>query len=71
MRRMVFKVCLVVLAVMAVEAPAQAYLDPGAGGMLLQVLLGGTAAAGVMLKLCWHRLTLLFRRRQSEDGKHF
>lgn len=69
MRRTVFKVCLVVLAVMAAEVPTQAYLDPGAGGMFVQVLLGGTAAAGVILKLCWHRLTSPFRRRQSEDGR--
>ena len=40
-------VVLVALAVMASEAPAEAYLDPGAGSIMLQVLLGGFAAAGV------------------------
>ncbi len=69
MRRMVFRVILAVFAVLAAEVPAQAYLDPGAGSIVLQVVLGGTAAAGVILKLFWHRLSSPFRRRQSEDGK--
>jgi len=36
--------------------PAWAYLDPGTGSMLLQVILGGVAAIGVALKLFWHRI---------------
>ena len=35
---------------MAFETPASAYLDPGAGSMLLQALLGGVAAAGVIAR---------------------
>lgn len=69
MGRIVFSMLLVALAVLAAEAPVEAYLDPGAGSILLQVLLGGAAAAGVFLKLFWHSLTSPFRRRQSEDGK--
>jgi len=36
--------------------PAWAYLDPGTGSMLLQVILGGVAAVGVAFKLGWHRI---------------
>ena len=39
---------------------AQAYLDPGSGSMLLQILLGGTAGLAVLLKLYWQRLLLVF-----------
>ena len=60
-------IVLVALLVMAAEAPAEAYLDPGAGSMLLQVLLGGFAAAGVFVKLFWYSLVAPFRRRQSTD----
>jgi len=60
-------VVLVALAVMVAEAPAEAYLDPGAGSIMLQVLLGGFAAAGVFAKLFWHSLSAPFRRRQSTD----
>ncbi len=35
-----------------------AYLDPGTGSMLLQVVLGGIAAIGVALKIFWHRIKL-------------
>lgn len=35
---------------------AAAYLDPGTGSMLLQVILGGIAAVGVAIKLYWHKL---------------
>lgn len=36
--------------------PAYAYLDPGTGSMLLQVILGGIAAVGVAIKLFWHKI---------------
>jgi hypothetical protein len=51
----------------ALEAPVDAYLDPGSGSMLLQVLLGGFAAVGVIAKLYWHRVTSVFRRKDSPE----
>ena len=33
-----------------------AYLDPGSSSMIVQMFLGGLAAAGVALKLYWRRL---------------
>ena len=55
--------CIVALLV-AFERPAGAYLDPGTGSMLLQALLGGVAAVGVVARLYWHRLTAVFARLQ-------
>jgi hypothetical protein len=47
----------IVLLVCCIAAePAFAYLDPGTGSMLLQVILGGVAAVGVALKLFWHKI---------------
>lgn len=46
----------------AFERPVGAYLDPGTGSMLLQALLGGVAALGVIARLYWHRLTAVFTR---------
>jgi hypothetical protein len=60
---MVMVGCLVIAA----EAPVYAYLDPGAGSMLIQVLLGGAAAVGVVLRLFWRNLTQRFRKRDSVD----
>ncbi|HWC25957.1 MAG TPA: hypothetical protein VG474_05175 [Solirubrobacteraceae bacterium] len=43
-----------------------AYLDPGTGSLILQVILGGAAAVAVTAKLWWHRLLqLLHIRRRS------
>jgi hypothetical protein len=39
-----------------------AYLDPGSGSVLLQAILGGTAALAVTFRLWWGRLTRIFRR---------
>jgi hypothetical protein len=55
--------------VLAAEAPVQAYVDPGAGSMLLQVLLGGAAAVGVFFRLFWRSLTEPLRKRDPGDQK--
>ncbi len=54
---------LVLMAWLLLEAPVDAYLDPGGGSMLLQILLGGFAAIGVVGRLYWHRVSSLFRRK--------
>ncbi|MFC1776527.1 hypothetical protein ACFL3I_04190 [Pseudomonadota bacterium] len=45
----------------------EAYLDPGTGSMLLQVILGGVAAVGVAIKLYWHKLRVAFGMGKKED----
>ncbi len=59
---------IVVLSVLAWVSPAYAYLDPGSGSMLLQLLLGGVAGLVVVIKLYWHRLLVKFGIRKNEDG---
>ena len=56
----------VLLGWVLLEAPVDAYLDPGSGSMLLQLLLGGFAAVGVVAKLYWHRVISVFRRKGLE-----
>jgi hypothetical protein len=46
--------------------PAQAYFDPGAGSMMVQVLLGGSAAFLVALRLCWRRIVGLMTPGEKE-----
>jgi hypothetical protein len=54
-----------------VEQQVLAYLDPGSGSMLIQILVGGLAAVGVTLKLYWRRLTGLFggKKPREEDTR--
>lgn len=58
-------------ALLLFTQPAWAYLDPGTGSMLLQVILGGIAAIGVALKLFWHkiRIALGFSKKADPDDE--
>jgi hypothetical protein len=53
--------------------PAWAYLDPGTGSMMLQLLLGGIAGAMVVGKVYWHRVrgfvTSRFSDRSDEAAR--
>jgi hypothetical protein len=50
-----------------VTAQVLAYLDPGSGSLIVQLLVGGVAAIGVSLKLYWHRVLSFLRIRRDED----
>ena len=61
---------LVISALLFISSNADAYLDPGTGSMLLQVILGGVAAIGVVIKLYWHRAKValgLGKKKNAED----
>ncbi len=57
---------LVFLATLDVGRPAHAYLDPGTGSLMLQMLLGGVAGLIMVGKLYWHRIITLFRRNPEK-----
>ena len=44
-----------------------AYLDPGSGSMILQLLAGGLAAVAVTAKLYWGRVLKFLRIRKDDD----
>lgn len=51
---------------------AHAYLDPGTGSIILQVLLGGLAGLALAGKLFWHRFLVMLRlRKETEEDKSF
>jgi hypothetical protein len=61
------------IATLFFTGPAWAYLDPGTGSMMLQLLLGGVTGAMVVGKLYWQRLrefvTLLFSGKPGEAAR--
>ena len=62
---------LLIFLVFAVSPrPAFAYLDPGTGSILLQVVLGGIAGFGVVAKLYWGQIRKLFGFHKSESMKN-
>ncbi len=60
----------IAILLMLFISDTEAYLDPGTGSMLLQVILGGIAAVGVAIKLYWHKLRAAFgvaKKEKPED----
>jgi hypothetical protein len=55
------------LLVLAAETRVDAYLDPGSGSMLVQLLLGGVAGAAVIMKLGWQRFRDMFRSSSTKE----
>jgi hypothetical protein len=52
-----------------VMAPrAEAYIDPSAGGMMVQLILAGTAGVAVLVRLLWGRVKRVFGFSDSEDA---
>ncbi len=51
---------------------AYAYLDPGSGSYMLQILLGTLVAGFFAIKQYWHRLKYFFKERfrKKEDQHH-
>jgi hypothetical protein len=58
---------LITVCLMLMISDAVAYLDPGTGSMLLQVILGGIAAVGVAIKLYWHKLRAAYGMAKKPD----
>jgi len=67
MRRLnILVVALLVLGVLV--RPAHAYLDPGSGSMILQLLLGGVAGLLIIAKLYWRRFLATFGIGNRKDA---
>ncbi len=58
---------LLFLFVVGIHRPAFAYLDPGTGSMMLQLLLGGVAGALVVGNLYWQRIKAFFGGKSIHD----
>ena len=60
---------IITVLLLLVSTAAVAYLDPGTGSMLLQVILGGVAAVGVAVKLYWHKLRAAFGMTKKDSNE--
>ena len=52
---LVLSVLSVLLGSLVLASPAEAYLDPGTGSMLVSALIGIAAAIALALKMTWYR----------------
>ncbi len=66
---MLRSVFIIVLVTILPVSNVYAYLDPGSGGMLLQLLFGGVAGAIAITKLYWNQIKtkICGRKKQPED----
>ncbi len=69
LRKLPFLALLSVPAFLATASTAQAYLDPGTGSMILQIVLGGVAGLLVVGKLYWAKFTSFFSRQSDSAGE--
>ena len=44
----------------------EAYLDPGSGSFLLQLLIAGLLALGIAFRASWSKIKTLFTRKNKE-----
>ena len=65
----VFCLFFAALSLGAATSTAQAYLDPGTGSMILQVLLGGVAGIALAGKLYWQRLRSMLGMNRRDEAK--
>ena len=54
---------------LSIAAPAEAYLDPGTGSMLISAVLGVAAALALAVKMFWYRLVGFFRGKRPAADK--
>ncbi|MDH3737616.1 MAG: hypothetical protein OER92_00375 [Alphaproteobacteria bacterium] len=59
--------CAVFALALDFPQPAFAYLDPGTGSIILQLLLGGVAGGLVVFKLYWHKFKGIFVGNAGDD----
>lgn len=65
----VFKAAMAGVFLGALTSSAHAYLDPGTGSMILQVLLGGVAGIALAGKLYWHKLRSLIGLGRADEAE--
>ncbi len=70
LRRVLAIWTLVTLLHMVFALPAHAYLDPGTGSYIFQLLLAGVVGLAFVIKVFWSRIkgffTRLFSRKQEQ-----
>ncbi len=53
-----------------IPKPALAYLDPGSGSYLIQIIIASTAGGGILLKTKWKNIkNTLIKKNKSEKEK--
>ena len=68
-RRLVSIMILVALLQVIFTPPAHAYLDPGTGSYIFQLLIAGAVGLAFVIKVFWGRIKGFFTRLFSRTGE--
>jgi hypothetical protein len=58
---MPYRLYAIACILLAMSSPAYAYLDPGVGSFVLQMIVAGALATGAAIKMYWYRITSFWR----------
>jgi len=60
--------CAAFFFVLAIFPPsAHAYIDPGTGSYILQIVIAGIAAGAFAIKILWRRIRALFSSNKTQE----
>jgi hypothetical protein len=71
-RKLVTRTLWIFLGFCLCAPKVHAYLDPGSGSMLVQILLAGVAGLAVAIKVFWRRILAFFglvKDKKRDEGK--
>ncbi len=58
-----------IIATILFSSPAYAYLDPGTGSMILNLIVGAAAGAITFASVFWQKIKNFFRKILKKDTK--
>ncbi|OGP07777.1 MAG: hypothetical protein A2048_03385 [Deltaproteobacteria bacterium GWA2_45_12] len=58
-----FMFFILILSIFLLPSTAHAYLDPGTGSMILQIVVGSVLAAVYTVKVYWQKIKAFFRKK--------
>ncbi len=62
--RLILAMCFMMLS----SVPLYAYIDPGMGSYVVQLLIAGALAFGFLLKTQWRKVVSFFKNRRRGKG---
>ena len=66
--RCLFGAAVMTVALGLLATPAEAYLDPGTGSYVFQMVAAAVVSVGFLVRAYWHRVRCFFARRDRSTA---
>lgn len=67
LRKLMTISALVAVVYLAFPMPTYAYLDPGTGSFIFQLVIAGLAGAAFVARMYWDKIKAIFSKNTDED----